>query len=141
MQLFCTWQRFFKNLLPQNAPLILKIQLNLSNENNVYSCRGNRHIFFLYIFTGYLYKTQKQVFFNHPVYYSTLHLINFRYMEPLITKACKQADKVRALCYNHRTQEIAVISPNSYIHCWNALTMKQVIVHATAILFYINEGA
>ena len=58
----------------------------------------------------------------------TCHL--FRYMEPLLTKACKQADKVRALCYNHRTQEIAVISPNSYIHCWNALTMKQVIVNS-----------
>jgi WD repeat-containing protein 40A len=50
-----------------------------------------------------------------------------RYMEPLMTKACKQADKVRALCYNNRTQEIAVISPNSYIHCWNALTMKQIM--------------
>lgn len=50
-----------------------------------------------------------------------------RYMEPLMTKMCKQADKVRALCYNNRTQEIAVISPNSYIHCWNALTMKQIM--------------
>jgi len=58
---------------------------------------------------------------------SAADLPKHRYMEPLITKACKQADKVRALCYNHRTQEIAVISPNSYIHCWNALTMKQLM--------------
>eukprot|EP00088_Acartia_fossae_P022591 TRINITY_DN2375_c0_g1_i11.p1 TRINITY_DN2375_c0_g1~~TRINITY_DN2375_c0_g1_i11.p1 ORF type:complete len:467 (-),score=86.19 TRINITY_DN2375_c0_g1_i11:443-1843(-) len=54
-------------------------------------------------------------------------LPKYSYMEPLLTKACKQADKVRALCYNNRTQEIAVISPNHYIHCWNALNMKQIM--------------
>lgn len=51
----------------------------------------------------------------------------YRYMEPLLTKECKQADKVRALCFNKKSQEIAVISPNGYIHCWNALNMKQLM--------------
>ena len=49
-----------------------------------------------------------------------------KYTNPLVTKKCKQADKVRALCYNHVRQEIAVISLNSFIHCWNAMNMKQV---------------
>ena len=49
-----------------------------------------------------------------------------QYMSPLLTKKCKQADKVRALCYNGCAQEIAVISLNNFIHCWNAVTMKQV---------------
>ena len=48
------------------------------------------------------------------------------YTRPLLNKKCKQADRVRSLCYNHRTQEIAVVSLNGYIHCWNALKMKQV---------------
>ncbi|XP_023320143.1 DDB1- and CUL4-associated factor 12 isoform X2 [Eurytemora carolleeae] len=50
-----------------------------------------------------------------------------QYMSPLLTKKCKQADKVRALCYNGCAQEIAVISLNSFIHCWNAVTMKQIM--------------
>jgi len=50
-----------------------------------------------------------------------------RYIRALQTKKCKQADKVRAMCYNDRTQEIAVISLNSFIHCWNAVTMKQMM--------------
>ena len=48
------------------------------------------------------------------------------YTKPLLRKPCKQADRVRSLCYNERTQEIAVVSLNGYIHCWNALRMKQV---------------
>ena len=39
---------------------------------------------------------------------------------------CDPYNQVRAMCYNDRTQEIAVISLNSFIHCWNAVTMKQV---------------
>ena len=51
---------------------------------------------------------------------------SYQYIRPLMNKKCKQADRVRSLCYNHRTQEIAVVSLNGYIHCWNALKMKQV---------------
>jgi len=52
---------------------------------------------------------------------------SYLYTRPLLNKKCKQADRVRSLCYNHRTQEIAVVSLNGYIHCWNALKMKQVM--------------
>lgn len=48
-------------------------------------------------------------------------------IKPLLKKPCKQADRVRSLCYNQRAQEIAVVSLNGYIHCWNALKMKQVM--------------
>ena len=46
---FCTRRRLFGNLLPQNAPLILKIEFGLLNENNVYLYRVNRHIIFFCI--------------------------------------------------------------------------------------------
>jgi len=52
---------------------------------------------------------------------------SYQYTRPLYHKRCKQADRVRSLCFNHRTQEIAVVSLNGYIHCWNALRMKQVM--------------
>lgn len=52
---------------------------------------------------------------------------SYQYIRPLLHKRCKQADRVRSLCFNHRTQEIAVVSLNGYIHCWNALRMKQVM--------------
>jgi WD40 repeat protein len=45
--------------------------------------------------------------------------------KPLMKKTCKAADRVRSLCYNHQRQEIAVISLNGYIHCWNATRFKQ----------------
>lgn len=50
-------------------------------------------------------------------------------IKPLLKKPCKQSDRVRSLCYNERAQEIAVVSLNGYIHCWNALRMKQVAYH------------
>ena len=51
---------------------------------------------------------------------------NHQFISPLQVKPCKGADKVRALCYNSKCEEVAVISINSYIHCWNVRTMKQV---------------
>ena len=53
---------------------------------------------------------------------------SYQHMRPILHKKCKQADRVRSLGYNYRTQEIAVVSLNGYIHCWNALKMKQVLV-------------
>jgi len=47
------------------------------------------------------------------------------YSKPLMVKKCKQADRVRSICFNNRTQEIAVVSLNGFIHCWNAVRMKQ----------------
>jgi len=52
---------------------------------------------------------------------------SYHYIKPLLQKRCKQADRVRSLCYNNRSEEIAVVSLNGYIHCWNALRMKQVM--------------
>jgi len=52
---------------------------------------------------------------------------SYHYLKPLQVKKCKQADKVRSLCFNNRTQEIAVVSLNGFIHCWNAVRMKQVM--------------
>ena len=51
---------------------------------------------------------------------------SYLFSRPLMKKQCKQADRVRSLCYNHQRQEIAVISLNGYIHCWNATRFKQV---------------
>ena len=50
---------------------------------------------------------------------------SYLFSRPLMKKQCKQADRVRSLCYNHQRQEIAVISLNGYIHCWNATRFKQ----------------
>jgi len=52
---------------------------------------------------------------------------SYQHIRPIVHKKCKQADRVRSLSYNCRTQEIAVVSLNGYIHCWNALKMKQVM--------------
>ena len=49
------------------------------------------------------------------------------YTRPLLKKRCKAADRVRALSYNHRRREMAVVSLNGYIHCWNAAKFKQVM--------------
>ncbi len=57
---------------------------------------------------------------------NVLRYTDFLFLRPLMKKQCKAADRVRSLCYNHQRNEIAVISLNGYIHCWNALKFKQV---------------
>ncbi len=52
---------------------------------------------------------------------------SYLFCRPLMKKQCKAADRVRSLCYNHQRQEVAVISLNGYIHCWNATRFKQVM--------------
>jgi len=52
---------------------------------------------------------------------------SFVYSRPLIKKPCKTADRVRAMCFNSRRSELAVISTNGYIHCWDGLRFKQVM--------------
>jgi len=49
------------------------------------------------------------------------------YVEAVVSKECKGADRVRSLCYNHQRNEIVVISLNGFIHCWNALRFKQLL--------------
>ena len=48
---------------------------------------------------------------------------------PLQRKICRQAKKVRSLCYNQTAQELAVLSSGfgGYIHCWDAITMRQIM--------------
>jgi len=52
---------------------------------------------------------------------------SFAYSKPLAKKKCKTAEKVRAMCFNSRRSELAVISPNGYIHCWDGLRFKQLM--------------
>ena len=49
----------------------------------------------------------------------------YAYTTPLIRKPCKMAEKVRSMCFNTRLSELAVISTNGFIHCFNALRFKQ----------------
>ena len=49
------------------------------------------------------------------------------YTKPLVKKPCKMADRVRSLCYNTQRKEIAVISLNGFIHCWDAMKFKQMM--------------
>ena len=62
---------------------------------------------------------------------------SFVYSKPLIKKQCKTADRVRAMCFNGRRSELAVISTNGYIHCWDGLRFKQVMSKVT-IKMHLN---
>jgi len=52
---------------------------------------------------------------------------SFVYTSPDIVKKCKTTDRVRSMCFNQRRTEIAVISKNGYIHCWDANKFKQIM--------------
>ena len=58
---------------------------------------------------------------------------SYHYAKPLMVKKCKQADRVRSLCYNNRTQEIAVVSLNGFIHCWNAVRSRQFVTGVESV--------
>lgn len=45
----------------------------------------------------------------------------------LAVKECRATEKIRSLCFNQDYKEIAVISPNGYIHIFNAETFSQKI--------------
>lgn len=49
----------------------------------------------------------------------------FRLIQPVASKECKSAQKVRSLLYNKAYKEIAVLSMNSYIHIWSAESFQQ----------------
>lgn len=52
---------------------------------------------------------------------------SYLYTKPLRRKQCKAGSRVRSLCYNHQNKEIAVITLNGYIHCWDAVRFHQVM--------------
>ncbi|XP_013378753.1 DDB1- and CUL4-associated factor 12 [Lingula anatina] len=45
--------------------------------------------------------------------------------KPVAVRQCRRAEKVRALAYNKRDQEIAALSLNGYIHLWDAVRFSQ----------------
>lgn len=48
-----------------------------------------------------------------------------RHIQAVSIKDCRSAQKVRALTFNKKYDEIAALSLNGYIHIWNAETFKQ----------------
>jgi len=50
---------------------------------------------------------------------------SYVYARALTRKKCKTADKVRSMCFNARLSELAVISTNGFIHCWDGLRFRQ----------------
>ncbi|KAJ8952943.1 hypothetical protein NQ318_006560 [Aromia moschata] len=48
-----------------------------------------------------------------------------RHISAISVKDCRNSQKVRALTFNKRYEEIAALSLNGYIHIWNAETFKQ----------------
>ncbi|XP_077988908.1 DDB1- and CUL4-associated factor 12-like [Glandiceps talaboti] len=64
-------------------------------------------------------------------------LPEYRRISPLTKKQCNAGEKVRALAYNDRTQEIAALSTNGYIHMWDAHRFTQ---NFTVPLPYCREN-
>jgi len=52
---------------------------------------------------------------------------SFIYTAPDLVKLCKSTDRVRSMCFNQRKTEIAVISCNGFIHCWDANRFRQIM--------------
>ncbi|XP_050303792.1 DDB1- and CUL4-associated factor 12 homolog [Anthonomus grandis grandis] len=46
-------------------------------------------------------------------------------ISPEALKECRNAQKIRALCFNKSYQEIAALSLNGFIHIWDAQSFKQ----------------
>jgi len=52
---------------------------------------------------------------------------SFLYTTPDLVKISKNTDRVRSMCFNKNQTEIAVISCNGWLHCWDANRMKQIM--------------
>lgn len=48
----------------------------------------------------------------------------YRTMRPLAVRPCKDADKIRALLFSRRHDEIVALSLNAYIHQWDARSLR-----------------
>ncbi|GAB6028365.1 hypothetical protein CHUAL_002533 [Chamberlinius hualienensis] len=44
---------------------------------------------------------------------------------PVITSICKNAEKVRAIAFNQKHQELAALSLNAFLHVWDLQTFQQ----------------
>ncbi|XP_057658877.1 DDB1- and CUL4-associated factor 12 homolog [Diorhabda carinulata] len=56
---------------------------------------------------------------------STEEIPRHRHIQAISVKDCRGAQKVRALTFNKKYDEIAALSLNGYIHIWNAENFKQ----------------
>lgn len=50
---------------------------------------------------------------------------NYKHLNAVSIKACKSAQRIRAVAFNPEFQEIAALSLNGYIHIWNAERFRQ----------------
>lgn len=50
---------------------------------------------------------------------------DYQHIQAVSVKECRNSQKVRALTFNKKYDEIAALSLNGYIHIWSALTFRQ----------------
>ncbi|XP_075560577.1 DDB1 and CUL4 associated factor 12-like protein [Dermacentor variabilis] len=50
--------------------------------------------------------------------------LRYQVVRPLAVRGCKDADKIRALLFSRRHDEIVALSLNAYIHQWDARTLR-----------------
>lgn len=50
---------------------------------------------------------------------------SYKHIAPEMVKDCRNAQKVRALIFNEKYEEVAALSLNGYIHVWSAETFRQ----------------
>lgn len=59
------------------------------------------------------------------------------YMEPLVVKTVKNADRVRSLVFNRSLNEIVALTLNGFIHVWKTEEFRQVRILNTRSIMYI----
>ncbi|XP_076258429.1 DDB1 and CUL4 associated factor 12-like protein [Rhynchophorus ferrugineus] len=57
--------------------------------------------------------------------YSKQDVPTYKSLSPIALRECRNAQKIRALCFNKDYHEIAALSLNGYIHIWSAETFRQ----------------
>ncbi|ELT97249.1 hypothetical protein CAPTEDRAFT_101926 [Capitella teleta] len=56
-----------------------------------------------------------------------LYVPQHSFCKPVVTKECKEAQRIRALAYSSDRTELAALSMNAYLHLWDANTFTQKI--------------
>lgn len=56
---------------------------------------------------------------------SSMDVPLYGHIRPQVIAECNKAEKVRALAYHSKRQELAVLSLNAFVHVWDAKTFKQ----------------
>ena len=55
------------------------------------------------------------------------NLMSVNRIKPLVKKSCKSSDRLRALVFNNKSEEAAVLSFDASLHIFDVVTLKQVI--------------